>query len=233
MFPSTDRYGVRRGCLFVTGHVGVMRRSNCPCPPVRVRVQAGGHYAQLGWPSAAGKQEYTIHLTARHSETSMQLAPAGFERAKRVRLQGTSESGVLRGRRRSPGLSNTKKTLVGAGGAECGKDHRPYARRVMKQEMLSLEFAGVKDQGQISKLLLARLERYGLIENTGGETRVECNAWQFTARGEEQVVGNPSVIAETKTSVVEQRMAGKLTSLGRTMRSAAQLNPWSTLGFGS
>jgi AcrR family transcriptional regulator len=45
--------------------------------------------------------------------------------------------------------------------------------------------AEVADQGQISKLL-ARLERLGLIENTGeGQPSGEPNAWQLTSRGEE------------------------------------------------
>jgi AcrR family transcriptional regulator/DNA-binding MarR family transcriptional regulator len=44
--------------------------------------------------------------------------------------------------------------------------------------------AGVSDQGQISKLL-ARLERLGLIENTGeGQPSGEPNAWRLTPRGE-------------------------------------------------
>ena len=42
--------------------------------------------------------------------------------------------------------------------------------------------AGIKDQGQVSKLL-ARLERAGLIENTGGTHG--ANAWQLTAEGRE------------------------------------------------
>ncbi len=45
------------------------------------------------------------------------------------------------------------------------------------------EASGVQDQGQISKLLV-RLQRLGLIENTGsGPTRGEPNAWTLTARG--------------------------------------------------
>src|SRR4029077_211269 len=45
------------------------------------------------------------------------------------------------------------------------------------------ERAGVSDQGQISKLL-ARLERLGLIENTGeGHSKGECNAWALTQTG--------------------------------------------------
>jgi DNA-binding MarR family transcriptional regulator len=42
--------------------------------------------------------------------------------------------------------------------------------------------AAVKDEGQISKLL-ARLERHGLLTNTGGYP-ASGNAWQLTGRGE-------------------------------------------------
>ncbi len=46
------------------------------------------------------------------------------------------------------------------------------------------EAAGMSDPGQISKLL-ARLQRLGLIENTGaGHARGEPNAWRLTARGQ-------------------------------------------------
>ena len=46
--------------------------------------------------------------------------------------------------------------------------------------------AGVKDQGQISKLL-ARLERLGLTQNTGdgAHTKGEPNAWRLTALGQQ------------------------------------------------
>jgi len=45
--------------------------------------------------------------------------------------------------------------------------------------------AGIGDQGQISKLL-ARLERVGLIENTGsGAALGSSNAWTLTKRGEQ------------------------------------------------
>ena len=47
------------------------------------------------------------------------------------------------------------------------------------------EASGVQDQGQISKLLV-RLQRLGLIENTGsGPARGEPNAWTLTQRGRE------------------------------------------------
>jgi hypothetical protein len=45
------------------------------------------------------------------------------------------------------------------------------------------EVAGVKDQGQISKLL-ARLESHGLLENSGGHPGA-VNAWRLTSCGEE------------------------------------------------
>jgi hypothetical protein len=43
--------------------------------------------------------------------------------------------------------------------------------------------AGVKDEGQISRLL-ARLQAHGLLRNAGGHA-VGGNAWQLTPRGEE------------------------------------------------
>ena len=46
--------------------------------------------------------------------------------------------------------------------------------------------SGVRDQGQISKLL-TRLEGRGLLENTGGQTQGVPNAWRLTRRGEEIV----------------------------------------------
>jgi AcrR family transcriptional regulator len=46
------------------------------------------------------------------------------------------------------------------------------------------EDAGLQDQGQISKLL-ARLQRLGLLENSGeGQARGESNAWKLTHLGE-------------------------------------------------
>ena len=47
------------------------------------------------------------------------------------------------------------------------------------------DYAGVSDPGQISKLL-ARLERVGLLVNTGGgHAKGEPNAWLLTPRGEQ------------------------------------------------
>jgi AcrR family transcriptional regulator len=52
------------------------------------------------------------------------------------------------------------------------------------------EYAGIHDQGQISKLL-ARLERLGLLANSGGGALVkgEPNAWALTRKGEQVAQG--------------------------------------------
>jgi AcrR family transcriptional regulator len=57
--------------------------------------------------------------------------------------------------------------------------------------------AGIEDQGQISKLL-SRLERLGLIENSGaGQVRGAPNAWTLTKKGfeVERLVGGESSVA--------------------------------------
>ena len=66
----------------------------------------------------------------------------------------------------------TARVLEGV--AECpGASNREVAER-----------AGVQDAGQVSKLL-ARLERLGLLANTGeGHAKGEPNAWSLTALGE-------------------------------------------------
>ncbi len=49
---------------------------------------------------------------------------------------------------------------------------------------LVAEHAGIADQGQVSKLL-ARLERLGLLTNTGeGHAKGERNVWSLTPTGE-------------------------------------------------
>ena len=57
-----------------------------------------------------------------------------------------------------------------------GLTHNPSNREIAQA-------AGVKDEGQISKLL-ARLERHGLLENASAHAGLG-NAWQLTLRGEE------------------------------------------------
>lgn len=56
------------------------------------------------------------------------------------------------------------------------------------------EHAGISDEGQISKLL-ARLERLGLLQNTGkGQAKGAANAWSLTPLGRQvtqQIVPRP------------------------------------------
>jgi DNA-binding MarR family transcriptional regulator len=67
------------------------------------------------------------------------------------------------------------------------------------------EMAGASDQGQISKLL-ARLEKLGLVANSGqGQAYGECNAWRLTARGEE---------VQAMTGVADGSRTGNEPSLG-------------------
>jgi AcrR family transcriptional regulator len=65
------------------------------------------------------------------------------------------------------------------------------------------EHAGIQDQGQISKLL-ARLQRLGLMTNTGeGHAKGEPNAWRLTALGGQvarRLNMNPSRQGVTTTS---------------------------------
>jgi AcrR family transcriptional regulator/DNA-binding PadR family transcriptional regulator len=58
--------------------------------------------------------------------------------------------------------------------------------------------AGVKDQGQISKIL-ARLESQGLAENIGGRTQGIPNAWRLTQRGEELLHASRSASSKAAT----------------------------------
>jgi AcrR family transcriptional regulator/DNA-binding MarR family transcriptional regulator len=56
--------------------------------------------------------------------------------------------------------------------------------------------AGVKDEGQISKLL-RRLQAHGLLENAGGHTG-PGNSWQLTLRGEELLSASRPLNITTK-----------------------------------
>ena len=68
--------------------------------------------------------------------------------------------------------------LVLSAVAELGtRDFAPSNRQVSRA-------AGVRDQGQISKLL-GRLEQQGFLHNSGGQTQGIPNAWRLTPRGEE------------------------------------------------
>ena len=58
--------------------------------------------------------------------------------------------------------------------------------------------AGVKDEGQISKLL-ARLQTHGLLKNTSGHTG-PGNSWQLTLRGEETLTASHPLSTSVPTT---------------------------------
>jgi AcrR family transcriptional regulator/DNA-binding MarR family transcriptional regulator len=93
--------------------------------------------------------------------------PASSERTRHVEARGSFEDLDMR-------LTYRTLRVLAAIAAVPGASNRDVA-----------DHAGVKDQGQISKLL-TRLERLDLIHNTGtGAPRGEPNAWALTDKGRE------------------------------------------------
>jgi AcrR family transcriptional regulator/DNA-binding MarR family transcriptional regulator len=66
--------------------------------------------------------------------------------------------------------------------------------------------AGVRDQGQISKLL-RRLEKHGLLQNAGGATTGVPNAWRLTPSGEAilSTSANPTCVALSAPTSSKER----------------------------
>jgi hypothetical protein len=54
------------------------------------------------------------------------------------------------------------------------------------------EHAGINDQGQISKLMLSRLEGQGLVENTQAVNRQCFGAWRLKTGGKTLTYPRPS-----------------------------------------
>jgi AcrR family transcriptional regulator/DNA-binding MarR family transcriptional regulator len=106
------------------------------------------------------------------------------EQARPVRAPFQNAAGGLHGAAQGGGdpllgvamrvTYRTARVLEGAG-EQPGASNRQLA-----------DYAGIHDQGQVSKLL-ARLERLGLLENQGNPVRVkgEPNAWALTLKGEQ------------------------------------------------
>lgn len=71
------------------------------------------------------------------------------------------------------------------------------------------EMAGASDQGQISRLL-ARLEKLGLVENSGlGQIHGEPNAWRLTELGEEAQRATRLAVIDREPSSGPRRNNGK------------------------
>jgi AcrR family transcriptional regulator len=116
----------------------------------------------LGPATARHEHSRSAPLTSPAEDAPVKAAPAAGDPLDGVRMRLTYRTArVLEGVAEHPGASNR---MIG-------------------------EYAGVIDPGQISKLL-ARLERVGLLANTGeGHAKGEPNAWSLTAKGD-QVVRN-------------------------------------------
>ncbi len=94
-----------------------------------------------------------------------------------VSATGGNPSVFLAARRDPLGEVRMRLTYRTAQVLECIAGEPGISNRVVAER------AGVSDQGQISKLL-ARLERLGLLANTGeGHAKGEPNAWTLTALG--------------------------------------------------
>jgi AcrR family transcriptional regulator/DNA-binding MarR family transcriptional regulator len=136
----------------------------------------GARASRRGSPGASGSLVGLLNPL-----TSMIVGPYLGVQAARKELRGPlPEFRRVSRERRDPledlDMRLTYRTVcvLSAVGEHLGKSNRGVG-----------EHAGVDDQGQMSKLL-ARLERLGLIENTGpGHARGEANAWTLTPRGRE------------------------------------------------
>jgi DNA-binding MarR family transcriptional regulator len=96
--------------------------------------------------------------------------------APAARPANASRPGEARGERRGFRLTAlTHQVLAAVANLSAGESN-PTNREIAKA-------AGVRDEGQISKLL-GRLQAHGLLQNAGGHA-VGGNAWQLTARGAE------------------------------------------------
>jgi AcrR family transcriptional regulator len=97
--------------------------------------------------------------------------PVGVTRSVSARQSGRREDDPLR--EIPMRLTYRTARVLGVVAQNAGVSNRHVA-----------EHAGISDQGQVSKLL-ARLQRLGLLVNTGeGHSRGERNAWQLTPLGE-------------------------------------------------
>ncbi len=121
------------------------------------------------------------------------LGPAAARREQTRPLPGPVIGGSRRERVVSVGWGDAVDRGNGGGDLLAGVPMRLTYRTALVLEAIAgqpgvsnrivAELAKVSDQGQISKLL-ARLERLGLIENTGaGHARGERNAWSLTVMG--------------------------------------------------
>jgi AcrR family transcriptional regulator len=103
------------------------------------------------------------------------LATTGSANERRGKNQQTTTVATTDAAFRMTALTHeVLGAVANLSGGDCTPSNREIARAT-----------GVKDEGQISKLL-ARLQNHGLLRNTGGYPAA-ANAWQLTPRGEESI----------------------------------------------
>jgi hypothetical protein len=117
------------------------------------------------------------------------LGPAAARREQERSAPASTGTGDHRRADRDPGEGDPLRGIPVRLTYRTARALEGVAEHPRASNRLIAEYAGVSDQGQISKLL-ARLERVGLLVNVGeGHSRGEPNAWMLTVKGEQVVHG--------------------------------------------
>jgi AcrR family transcriptional regulator/DNA-binding MarR family transcriptional regulator len=154
--------------LVEQGFVENRRRGGQGAPKAWHLTREGEEVIQANQPL---RPEHRIPPSAERVKASSR--PATSARSARSSARGREERGGSGAVRRLTARTHLVLSAI----AELGtRDPAPSNREISHA-------AGVRDQGQISKIL-ARLEGQGLAQNIGGRTQGIPNAWRLTARGE-------------------------------------------------
>jgi hypothetical protein len=159
-------------------------------------LSADGHYALLRCSSAPGFSDVnhpSICTTERRRPWSLRpqalserSEPCHTGRQSLECLERRGCGAVSRTHKINP-YSGTECVVVASrrasAGARVSMGQHKLVRARGNREVS--EVADVKDEGQISKLIISRPEGHGLLQNTGGATAGVPNAWRLTARGGE------------------------------------------------
>jgi AcrR family transcriptional regulator len=113
------------------------------------------------------------------------MGPAAARREQARKAPAVSQAGSSAGVRRMRGEGEPLRGVPVRLTYRTARVLEGVAERPGASNRVVGEYAGIHDPGQISKLL-ARLERVGLLVNTGaGHAKGEANAWGLTTRGEQ------------------------------------------------
>lgn len=163
--PSLTAEGLVGAALSIV-HARLLRGEPAPLTDLQGELMAMIVLPYLG--SAAARAERKLALTASSRVDGASGDEGTCESSRRGEAGGDPLQGI------SMRLTYRTLKVLEFVASQPGASNREVA-----------DGAGVQDQGQISKLL-GRLERFGLIRNTGsGYPSGAPNAWCLTARGEE------------------------------------------------